>query len=458
MNETKPVTSSIVYKLSTWHLSQVFLSFFWINLILLLFLAGLLWLRAEQTVGEQIKSGLYGENALPEEPGGLRLPGFFDSFFPAHLQGAVRQVVITEESGEFWRRIEGLRYRVWVPANDIYHFADYNIGEHIVVFVPAGMVLLVFELFFLLSSAGKGARFMSRALQPIYDLTLKAKTISSAQGMPSDKQLVDLKGRIDNIDVTELDTRISVSSPQSELTDLTEAINGMLERVNNAYRSQIRFVSDASHELRTPIAVIQGYANLLDRWGKNDEKALEESIVAIKSEAENMKELVEQLLFLARGDNNSRHLSLLELNLSEVLSEVIRETEMIDPNHSFILKTKNDVFTVGDAQLIKQAMRIFIDNSVKYTPSGGVITANAFYEDDYAKIIIQDEGIGIAPADISQVFDRFFRSDDSRTRKTGGTGLGLAIAKWIVERHKGHIELLSRKDFGTRVTVFFRRQ
>jgi signal transduction histidine kinase len=131
---------------------------------------------------------------------------------------------------------------------------------------------------------------------------------------------------------------------------------------------------------------------------------------------------------------------------------------MIDPNHSFILKTKNDVFTVGDAQLIKQAMRIFIDNSVKYTPSGGVITANAFYEDDYAKIIIQDEGIGIAPADISQVFDRFFRSDDSRTRKTGGTGLGLAIAKWIVERHKGHIELLSRKDFGTRVTVFFRRQ
>ncbi|MBS3887283.1 MAG: hypothetical protein KGZ56_09525 [Dethiobacter sp.] len=76
----------------------------------------------------------------------------------------------------------------------------------------------------------------------------------------------------------------------------------------------------------------------------------------------------------------------------------------------------------------------------------------------YAKIIIQDEGIGIAPADISQVFDRFYRSDDSRARKTGGTGLGLAIAKWIVERHKGHIELLSRKDFGTRVTVFFRRQ
>lgn len=107
-----------------------------------------------------------------------------------------------------------------------------------------------------------------------------------------------------------LDTRISVGDTQKELKSLAAAINGMLDRLGEAYRSQARFVSDASHELRTPIAVIQGYVNLLDRWGKHDPKAMQESIDAIKGEAAAMKELVEQLLFLARGDNAGIHLEM----------------------------------------------------------------------------------------------------------------------------------------------------
>jgi len=458
MSEAKPVNPSIVYKLNRWHLSQVFLSFFWINFIVLVLFTGLTWLRAERVVSEKVKIWPVEEYILQEEPSGVRLPRVTDFFFAVHMEGAVRQIITEEESVALWRKVEGLKYRAWIalPDRNKYFAVDYNIGEQLIIFLPIVIVLLVFELLFLLGSIGKGTRSMRRALQPIYDLTKTTKIINATQTVQPDKQLRDLKGTIDNIDVTELDTWISISSEQSELKDLAEAINSMLKRVNNAYRSQVRFVSDASHELRTPIAVIQGYASLLDRWGKNDEKVLQESIDAIKSEAENMKELVEKLLFLARSDNDSMQLSMQEMNLAELLAEILRETEMIDPNHNFVSKAECDAFTVGDIQLIKQSIRIFIDNSVKYTPPGGVISVKTVCDGNFVKVIIQDDGIGITPEDIPHVFDRFYRSDDSRARKTGGTGLGLAIAKWIIRRHEGNVEILSRKDIGTRVTVSLR--
>ncbi|MDA8227794.1 MAG: ATP-binding protein [Desulfitobacterium hafniense] len=392
------------------------------------------------------------EYILEDSPEGIRLPGFIEFIFADHMDNAGRQIITEEDSNVFWQRVNGLRYRVWVeiPKGNKYYAVDYNIGSQFIIFIPIGIVVLIYELLFLLGSIGKGARSMRRALQPIAELTLTTKTAQTTQ---PDAQLRDLKGTIDNIDVTELGTRISITSDQRELKDLATAINAMLERVNNAYHSQVRFVSDASHELRTPIAVIQGYVNLLDRWGKHDEKALHESIAAIKGEAENMKELVEQLLFLARGDNDTMHLTMQEINLTELIKEVLRETEMIDSHHRFLMKAECNVITTGDMQLIKQAIRIFIDNSVKYTPPGGMISVNTICEMDVAKVIIQDEGIGITSEDIPYVFDRFYRSDDSRARKTGGTGLGLAIAKWIIERHNGTIEILSRKDIGTRVTI-----
>jgi len=214
----------------------------------------------------------------------------------------------------------------------------------------------------------------------------------------------------------------------------------------------LTFVSDASHELRTPISVIQGYANLLDRWGKNDEKTLQESIDAIKDETANMKGLVEQLLFLARGDNNTMALQIERFELSVLAVEVLRETQMIDGGHEYDSSVA-PVFINADKSLIKQATRILIDNAMKYTPSGKRITISVSDADGYARLTVQDEGIGIAPDAVPQIFDRFFRADESRARATGGTGLGLSIAKWITERHGGHMEVLSRQDIGTRISI-----
>lgn len=241
----------------------------------------------------------------------------------------------------------------------------------------------------------------------------------------------------------------------NELQGLEEAINNLLDRMRDSYRQQVRFVSDASHELRTPISVIQGYANMLDRWGKEDESVLDESIKAIKSESENMKNLVEQLLFLARGINGKTQLQITEFSLNDMMTEVFEESKMIDKNHLYKYIEKEKATVYGDIGLLKQTARILIDNAAKYTDEGECIilkTGISSKEEPYFSV--QDNGIGMDEDDVTHIFERFFRADTARVRKNGGTGLGLSIAKWIIDNHKGYFSVLSRKDIGTRITVF----
>jgi len=277
--------------------------------------------------------------------------------------------------------------------------------------------------------------------------------VSQMRSMSNGTHIKDLAGAISNIDANRLDRRMSVNSSQNELKDLASSINEMLNRISASYQSQVRFVSDASHELRTPISVIQGYINLLDRWGKNDAKTMQESIDAIKSEAEGMKELVEQLLFLARGDNETIQLHKQSFDSCDVVDEIICETQMIDPNHDFEMDLSRPSYIDADKQLFKQVVRILVDNSIKYTPSGEKIIIRVVQDEGAVQITVQDNGIGIEPQDLADIFERFYRSDESRARKTGGSGLGLSIAKWIIERHGGYFEVWSRVDIGTRITI-----
>ena len=319
--------------------------------------------------------------------------------------------------------------------------------------VLAGRILLVCQLLGLLWGIFRNAGIVRKTLRPIQELTAAAARLGRAPAM-SPEELAALAGRLDQVDATHLDARIPVSGAQKELRALAQAINAMLDRINEAYRSQMRFVSDASHELRTPIAVIQGYADLLDRWGKDDPATRQEAIDAIRSEAAAMKELVEQLLFLARGDNDSMRVDMTDFDLNEVAAQVLRETEMIDPSHTFAGRwTREPAPVHADLGLIKQALRVLVDNSVKYTPAGGQITLRVEAEGGQARLSVQDEGQGIDPESLPHIFDRFFRTDQSRARQTGGTGLGLSIAKWIVDRHGGWFEVLSREGVGTRMTM-----
>jgi len=313
------------------------------------------------------------------------------------------------------------------------------------------VVMLSAELYFVLSGFLKGGRRVRGKLAPLNKLAAKTQIISSA-GFDGDS-FHALEDALSKLDAN--DTECRVSTGNTELQGIEAAINNLIERMRKSYEQQTRFVSDASHELRTPISVIQGYANMLSRWGKEDEKILDESITAIKTESENMNRLVEQLLFLARGDNGKNSLTVERTDLAEMMREIYDEYRMVDKTHVFELKkSETEVITYGDHSLLKQAARILTDNAAKYTPEGKSITLSAYItEDGIPAFEVQDTGIGIPSEDIPKVFERFYRADDARNRKTGGTGLGLSIAGWIVDRHKGYFRVSSYVGVGTRFTV-----
>ncbi|WML34707.1 HAMP domain-containing sensor histidine kinase [Clostridium sp. OS1-26] len=258
---------------------------------------------------------------------------------------------------------------------------------------------------------------------------------------------------VKEISINALDKRLDVRGSKNELKDLAKTFNDMLDRIQKSVDQQNQFVSDASHELRTPISVIQGYVNLLNRWGKNDKEILEESILAIKSESENMKDLVEQLLFLARGDKNTQKIEKQNFMLNELIQEILKETKLIDSAHQIENEYSQEFEINADRKLIKEAIRIFIDNSIKYTPEGGTIKLDSYKKNDKAVITIGDTGTGISSEDLPYIFDRFYRADKSRTKTNGGTGLGLAIAKWIIDNHDGTVDVWSKPDIGTVIKV-----
>lgn len=384
---------------------------------------------------------------------GFALPNWVQEAFPPETRGALRMVHLprTEDVPLFYI-LDSLRYQLELDIGEEPIAVIIHYSSLIWVLKTLFLVLLVAQLLNLFRMMITRADLIRQVLRPISELTQQAQTLSQEKGPLSVGEMQALAGTLDEINAARLDTRIDLDGTQDELKELAVAINRLLERINESYRLQARFVSDASHELRTPIAAIQGYANLLDRWGKNDPDALQESIDAIKEEAANMKDLVEQLLFLARGDNNTMHLDLERFDLGSLAETIYRETEMIDGGHVFKLEV-GEGFVFADQGLVKQAGRILVDNAIKYTPAGGTIRIMVTASEGKVWFTVQDSGIGIPPDDIPYIFDRFYRADESRARATGGTGLGLSIAKWIAERHGGYLEVLSREDFGSRISL-----
>lgn len=247
--------------------------------------------------------------------------------------------------------------------------------------------------------------------------------------------------------------RLNIEGTQNELKDLAGTINEMLDRLELSYESQKQFVSDASHELRTPIAVIQGYINMLDRWGKRDEEVMEESIEAIKNEAQSMQDLVEKLLFLSRHDKKTLKLKKRFFEMSEVVEDMVKETRLVAKDRNVVSEAMERVTVYGDEQSLKQAIRVFIDNAVKYTKDGDTIAISCRNKHGDCVISVADTGIGMTGEDLEHIFERFYRSDHVRNEKISGHGLGLSIAKLIILKHTGRIKVRSQYTAGTTFTV-----
>ena len=264
------------------------------------------------------------------------------------------------------------------------------------------------------------------------------------------KPVRTLRSTAERITAEDLSQRIEITGPDDELKQLSITFNSMIDRLEQSFEQQSRFVSDASHELRTPIAVIKGYANLINRWGKDDPEILQEAVNNILEETDHMSVMIKNLLFLAKSDQHRNHIQKQPMSVNEAVADIAKDLSVTDEKVKIVTELlENDIIINGDPDLIKQMLWIYTENAMKYTGDEKAVTYRVYRERNYVCISVKDNGCGINEEDLPHIFDRFYRVDKSRNKNIPGTGLGLSIARWIIDIHNGRVEVKSNVGQGT---------
>lgn len=276
------------------------------------------------------------------------------------------------------------------------------------------------------------------------------------QGLRPVDRMVDTAAAIAGGD---LSRRVPDGDPRTELGRLGGALNNMLgqiersvdERVRNEERLR-RFVADAAHELRTPLTSVRGYAELYRQGALTETASLTKAMGRIEAEGGRMARLVDDLLLLARLD---RRLALEHepVDLGVLAREAVDDFEIVEPGHPVTTEIAGGVVVAGDAVRLRQVVDNLLANARVHTPPGTPVRVSVRTDPRAAVLTVADDGPGIAEADRARVFERFWRGDPSRVRKTGGTGLGLAIVASLVQSHGGTVELASDEGHGATFTV-----
>lgn len=321
-----------------------------------------------------------------------------------------------------------------------------------------GTAYQVYFYYDLSESMAKLARFSGNASVVYLLLVLVILWESRKDNRRIFKPISNLTEMARNLTVTNLHReRLPVRGTEKELRELTQVFNEMLDRLELSYESQKQFVSNASHELRTPIAVIQGYSRMLSRWGASDKEILNEAVEAISEESKAMQELVEKLLFLSRHDRKTLKVQKEWFSMGTVVEEMLKETRMVTKNREIRASLIQNVSVYGDDQLLKQAIRVLIDNAIKYSEDGDSITIGCENRNGNCVLTVADTGRGMKKEDVDHMFERFYRSDDVRG-KVDGHGLGLSIARLIILAHAGTIKIRTQYTVGTSFTITLPRQ
>jgi heavy metal sensor kinase len=254
-----------------------------------------------------------------------------------------------------------------------------------------------------------------------------------------------------SIGAQNLSRRLEVPKAHDELRRLTETLNAMLERIESSFNKITQFTADASHDLRTPVAVMRTAAEITLRRPR---AAVEyrDTLSRILTTSVETSELLENLLTLARADAGALGMEMHPVDLGSHVRKALERASVLWAEKALDVAVKtptNPVWIRADAIAIDRLLLILVDNAVKYTPSGGRCEISLLQVDGHAQITVKDSGIGIAHEDLSNIFERFYRADRTRSKNTGGAGLGLAIAKWITERHGGTIAAESAPGLGS---------
>ena len=238
---------------------------------------------------------------------------------------------------------------------------------------------------------------------------------------------------------------------RDELQTMASTFNRMIDRLQDNFAKQSQFVSDASHELKTPLTIIKSYANILRRQGLDNKDMSDEAIHAIHSEATRIQKMTETFLDLTNLEKEN----ILERNNVDLVSlceSILKQLKDVYKREIILHFEENPITIFADELKIKQVIIILLDNAIKY--SNDKIEVFIKRNQQHAIIHINDYGIGIPEKEIDNIFERFYRVDKARSRETGGHGLGLHIAKSIIKLHKGDIKINSKEGLGTKVELF----
>jgi heavy metal sensor kinase len=258
----------------------------------------------------------------------------------------------------------------------------------------------------------------------------------------------------DEITATQLDRRLDAPNPDDELGRLARTLNGMIARLQRSFEDARRFTADAAHELRTPLAILRNEAEVALRVPRDSEEyrnCLEDML----EEIDHLSRLSEALLFLFREDAglDVQHRELTSLDqLVHELAEHLRVVAA-ERGQELSLEVASPCLVRGDAMQLRRLISNLVDNAIKFTPPGGKIQVRVECRQRQATVVVTDTGIGIAPEHLPRIFDRFYRADQARSRRTDGSGLGLSICRSIAESHRGHIVVESQPGQGTCVTL-----
>ena len=264
------------------------------------------------------------------------------------------------------------------------------------------------------------------------------------------------KNSLDNLKIFtqdyNLDSEIRIHSEENfiEFSILQKSFKNMLIRLKEQSQLQIDFVNNASHELKTPIFVIKGYIDMLNDWGKNDKEVLDEGLIVLKKEIQNMQELTEKLLFLAKSKNLIAEKN--NINLDNVLKEVIDNLSFAYPKQK-INYMSSEIFIDSDIALLKLLFKNLIENAIKYGKDNPINIE--LKKEKKVKLIIEDFGVGISEKALPHIFERFYREDEARNREIKSYGLGLSIVKEIITLLDIDIQVESQLGKGTKITLLF---
>jgi heavy metal sensor kinase len=268
------------------------------------------------------------------------------------------------------------------------------------------------------------------------------------------RPLERVAGQARHITESNLETRIEIADAAEEVALLVASFNELLSRLDHSFDTMRRFVADASHELRTPVAVIRGEADVALSQ-ERDAAEYRESLAIILDESRRMSRLIDDLLNLARSDAGHIMLRTQSFYLNELLAECCAGVQGLANAKGIQMECApgGDLQFTGDEELLRRLTVNLLENAIRYTPAGGKVSASVKREADGVRLVVADTGVGIAAGDAARVFERFYRAGEARSRKDGGFGLGLAIVRWIAESHRGTVECASELGRGSRFTV-----